>query len=526
MTFVTNKRKALTINDKLKIIQAVSDNNKKAPGLKRKLGDIAKEFEIKPCTLSLIIKKREQIESHAFSGCFSSVAKKIRPSDKFAEIDNALLEWFKTCRTRNIAITDELLRTKAQSFLSSLPSCSTFEGESTISLPWIQRWKRRHNITSKVICGESGSVSEDAYRYWLSTTVPSLLQRFSPSDIFNGDETGLFWKLTPQRTLAFVGDKCYGGKHSKERITVFVAASMTGEKLPLLVIGKSAYPRAFRNQRVPLEYTSNSKAWMTSSIFEEHIRRIDRQMKAANRKILLVIDNCPSHPKLDFLRHVTLMFLPPNSTSKTQPMDRGIIWSLKAHYRNQLMKELVIAHDANKHFQIDLMRALHWLRTAWNRVKVETIVTCFKSAGFCAESSYNLTTSNNFEDVGNIFEHLRSVFSLPDLVSAELYTSVDNDIITGEAPSEDCIIDNLLSQRDSIVDEISKYDNSYPDAQEQVPTHAETLEMLHKIQLYFLRHSSSQNHFCNLDSLRSFVTDMGLNNKKQTTIDNFVTRNV
>jgi hypothetical protein len=57
---------------------------------------------------------------------------------------------------------------------------------------------------------------------------------------------------------------------------------MAGEKLPRLVIGKSAHPRAFRNKQVPLEYTSNSKAWMTSAIFEEHIKEIDRQTEKSS----------------------------------------------------------------------------------------------------------------------------------------------------------------------------------------------------------------------------------------------------
>ena len=58
-------------------------------------------------------------------------------------------------------------------------------------------------------------------------------------NIFNIDETGLFWKLLPERTLQFKGIDCKGGKHAKDRITILVGASALGEKLPLMVIGKS-----------------------------------------------------------------------------------------------------------------------------------------------------------------------------------------------------------------------------------------------------------------------------------------------
>jgi hypothetical protein len=101
----------------------------------------------------------------------------------------------------------------------------------------------------------------------------------------------------------------------KSAISVFVAASMAGEKLSLLVIGKSAHPRAFRNKQVALEYTNNSETQMTSAIVEEHIRKSDRQMTASNRKIVMLVDNCPAHPNIQSLRSVTLLFLPPNITS-------------------------------------------------------------------------------------------------------------------------------------------------------------------------------------------------------------------
>ena len=63
---------------------------------------------------------------------------------------------------------------------------------------------------------------------WLSQTLPSLLAEYKPEDIFNADETGLFWKCLPDKTMSFKGDTCSGGKRSKKRITVIVCASMIG----------------------------------------------------------------------------------------------------------------------------------------------------------------------------------------------------------------------------------------------------------------------------------------------------------
>jgi hypothetical protein len=66
-----------------------------------------------------------------------------------------------------------------------------------------------------------------------------------------------------------LGEKCIGGKKSKERITVLVGSNASGtEKLPLMVIGKSKNPRCFKNAILPdeIKYEANKKAWMTGSI--------------------------------------------------------------------------------------------------------------------------------------------------------------------------------------------------------------------------------------------------------------------
>lgn len=526
---MSTKRQSLTIDTKLKILQAVDENNKKATGTKKKLGDIADEFGIKQCTLSAIVKGRETIESRAFSGCFSSSTKKFRHADKFSEIDEALLIWFKGCRGTNTAVSDELLKSKAQSFISALEKDAPMS-DSCVSMSWIQRWKHRHNIVSVAMCGESGDVSVEDTQHWTATTLPNLLQRFSPADVFNGDETGLFWKLTPQRTLAFVGEKCHGGKHSKERITVFVAASMTGEKLPLMIIGKSERPRAFRNKHVPLEYTNNSKAWMTSSIFEDHMRKIDRRMTAANRKIVMVVDNCPAHPKLDSLRAVTLVFLPPNTTSKTQPMDCGVIWSLKSHYRKHLMTELIISHDSKLPFQPDLLMALHWLQKAWACISSETIVNCFHSAGFRAPSASpfaSITSIHTASDdgFGNIFERIRQEFSLPNEVSAEMFNAIDGDIISTEIPSDSDIINSLMpSSSGTVVSADHSDDDSPADVETPAPSLAEALQMLHKVHLCLLKNSSSTDDFHNLECLQLSLSNMALAKKTQRTLDDFFVR--
>ena len=39
----------------------------------------------------------------------------------------------------------------------------------------------------------------------------------------------------------------------------------------------------------------------------------------------MIVDNCPAHAEVSGLKAINLQFLPPNTTSCTQPMDQGVI---------------------------------------------------------------------------------------------------------------------------------------------------------------------------------------------------------
>ena len=71
-----------------------------------------------------------------------------------------------------------------------------------------------------------------------------------------------------------------------------------------------------------------------------------QKMERKGKKVALIVDNCPAYPNLKGLKSVELVFLPPNTTSKTQPMDQGVIQSLKCHYRKRVLYYALIAIDS------------------------------------------------------------------------------------------------------------------------------------------------------------------------------------
>jgi hypothetical protein len=135
----------------------------------------------------------------------------------------------------------------------------------------------------------------------------------------------------PDKTLAFNNEKYSSSKHIKEELTLLLVVYMTGtDKLKLLLIRKSKKPKCFIGVKSFLfEYTVNKKAWMTNELFAEWLLRIYNQMKTQEPKMLLFIDNFLTHNIILNCEAIKLKYLPPNTTSKSQSLDQGIIKTFK-----------------------------------------------------------------------------------------------------------------------------------------------------------------------------------------------------
>lgn len=84
---------------------------------------------------------------------------------------------------------------------------------------WLSRWKGRHGIKFKKAHGEKSSANVDAASLWVRDRLPQLLETFN-DDIFNADETGLFYRATPDESLCYKSEKLSGSKKAMQRVTV------------------------------------------------------------------------------------------------------------------------------------------------------------------------------------------------------------------------------------------------------------------------------------------------------------------
>ncbi|KAH8031414.1 hypothetical protein HPB51_017186 [Rhipicephalus microplus] len=133
----------------------------------------------------------------------------------YPEVEKALLLWLKKARSMNLPVSGPLLTEKALTFADQL-NCPGF----ACSNGWLSRFKARYGIVGKVVCGEAAAADKEGAVEWQDTVLQEALTAYDAADIFNFDESALFYCLLPNRTLAFKNETCTGGKHAKNRISV------------------------------------------------------------------------------------------------------------------------------------------------------------------------------------------------------------------------------------------------------------------------------------------------------------------
>jgi hypothetical protein len=58
--------------------------------------------------------------------------------------------------------------------------------------------------------------SQDYVDHWINESLPALLNCYELKDIFNTDETALFYSLMPDKSLNIRGEACTGEKKSEK----------------------------------------------------------------------------------------------------------------------------------------------------------------------------------------------------------------------------------------------------------------------------------------------------------------------
>ena len=91
------------------------------------------------------------------------------------------------------------------------------------------------------------------YSQFIEEVLKPLMEEYEPQNIYNADETCLFYKSLSNRTMSVDSEQAHGSKlhQSKDCMSLLMCTNMNGsEKLNPALIGKAAHPTALKKHGV------------------------------------------------------------------------------------------------------------------------------------------------------------------------------------------------------------------------------------------------------------------------------------
>jgi hypothetical protein len=229
---------------------------------------------------------------------------------------------------------------------------------------------------------------------------------------------------------------------------------------------------------------------MTQNVFKLWLTAFDQRMDG--RKVILLLNNYSVHIKdADLekfniqLKNTTLLYLPPNTTSKIQPCDAGIIRTFKAYYRRRFNNQLLSRIESNVADleKINLLDAIQNAIVAWKQdVQSTTIKNCFQHCQLHSDATATQEIKPPTELVVELDEQIRQFHYRNPMEIHNLLNYPDEETVVS-VPTDNDIREAIIEQ---FQPSLLPANNDDDDDSQELPvvTSGEASEMLSKLQLF------------------------------------------
>lgn len=175
-------------------------------------------------------------------------------------MEKLLAIWFDDQIKKRMPLTLSIIQAKALNIFETLQARSGEVSTETFTASngWFQRVSQRFNLHNRSVSGEAASADVEAAEKFVDQFDKIIEQGgYCPEQIFNVDETGLFWKKMPERSYIHKEAKTMPGfKAFKDRVTLLLGGNVTGFKLKPLLIYRSENPCALSRVRTHCLFTT------------------------------------------------------------------------------------------------------------------------------------------------------------------------------------------------------------------------------------------------------------------------------
>lgn len=322
-----------------------------------------------------------------------------------------------------------------------------------------------------------------------------------------------------------------------------ICANSSGtHRIPLLVIGKSKKPKCFKHAKnLPVVYRSQKKAWMNGVIFMDwfentFIPEVKKFQNLTGRsgKVLLLIDNAPSHPSTESLNSVDgtveVKFLPPNVTPLMQPMDQGVIENLKRLYRKQLLRHLLLTEDRSVQSVLDFYKTItlkdccYMIADSWSSIKQFTLRNSWNNIFVHRKSNATPGLGDTDMEMKELLDGLKaaSLSSECEETDVEMWLSCDRDDPGFQIFDDDEIIEAVSNVDSEMVEDTDEGE----EAQTACPSHDTAFRCLETALEWFeCQEECDPAMLLCLKNIRDLAAKKRTTTLRQTSITDFLKHN-
>ncbi|CAM4402597.1 unnamed protein product [Caretta caretta] len=191
--------------------------------------------------------------------------------------EKALNLWLEDMNRKRVPINGNTLREKALSLYALFKPPAeegqpSDEKEFKANQGWLNGFRNHFNLKNVQTTGKAASANEDAAKAYPEQLKKIIEEKgYLPEQVFNTDETGLFWKKMPNRTYTSKSERqAPGFKAAKDRVTVLFCGNAAGHLIKLGLLYRAANPRALNGKNknlLSVFWQSNKKAWVMAVLF-------------------------------------------------------------------------------------------------------------------------------------------------------------------------------------------------------------------------------------------------------------------
>ncbi|XP_029657697.1 jerky protein homolog-like [Octopus sinensis] len=116
---------------------------------------------------------------------------------KFAEIDDNTIAWVNSMDLKGAILNDRIITEKAKAFALNL-GITEFKG----SKGWLVKFKKRNGLKLRNMHGESATPNFDPNLVSdFIELIKNKISLYGAQNVYNADETGLFYKMIPSKSV-------------------------------------------------------------------------------------------------------------------------------------------------------------------------------------------------------------------------------------------------------------------------------------------------------------------------------------